>query len=430
MKNAAFVNWTLLLLIAGNSIVAFGMPNIGVNIHIFFATSYLALIMILFRAFGPKYRRMGEGVKTIVMLFLAYSLITVARGFFIAESYWDWKLLAVAAMRIFVPVALLTGVDKALTQSFFRMFVTVLLPLAFLLALPLNFIIANDEFFSRTVMPCYYLVLFIPFFFKRKHRVAVFAIAVFSAALCMGLRSHLARTAVVAGLAAFFMLFRRPYRAVLETGRNILFFAPLLLFTLAATNVFNVFHMDDYIEWSANTGNKAIDKELTSDTRTFLYMELISSVVKHDKAIFGESAAGKYESQYFKYADTNAFREGNDRGGAEVGILNVFMYGGIVGVIIYGVMFYMASFLAVCRSRNTAAKALGLFIAFRWAWSFVEEIQAFDLNYFFLWLTIGLCLSKEFRDMTDVEVKVWINNMFYRKERYYVEDRGAADGAQ
>ena len=39
---------------------------------------------------------------------------------------------------------------------------------------------------------------------------------------------------------------------------------------------------------------------------------------------------------------------------------------------------------------------------------FVEEFTNFNTNYFFLWLMIGMCLTPQFRYMTDEDICDWI----------------------
>ncbi len=55
---------------------------------------------------------------------------------------------------------------------------------------------------------------------------------------------------------------------------------------------------------------------------------------------------------------------------------------------------------------------LGVYIAFRWLFSWVEDVNSFSLNYFMLMMMIGLCFSYSFRNMTDKEITIWARGIF------------------
>ncbi|MDD2911353.1 MAG: hypothetical protein PHS87_07055, partial [Petrimonas sp.] len=61
---------------------------------------------------------------------------------------------------------------------------------------------------------------------------------------------------------------------------------------------------------------------------------------------------------------------------------------------------------------NIYAKMLGIYIAFRWLYAWVEDVNNFSLNYFMLWVMIGLCFSYTFREMTNKEVALWVRGIF------------------
>lgn len=65
----------------------------------------------------------------------------------------------------------------------------------------------------------------------------------------------------------------------------------------------------------------------------------------------------------------------------------------------------MAAYYAINKSNNKLSKLLGVYIACRWVLYFIEDIALFDLNNFFLWLSIGLCYSNSFRALSDKELR-------------------------
>ncbi len=95
-----------------------------------------------------------------------------------------------------------------------------------------------------------------------------------------------------------------------------------------------------------------------------------------------------------------------------------------MGVILYFLVFSKASYLAIFRSNNTMIKIIGLYISFRWTYAWVEDFSRFDLSYFFLWVMIGMCFSKSFREMNNADMKIWVLGIFnerIRKASYFYD---------
>jgi hypothetical protein len=156
------------------------------------------------------------------------------------------------------------------------------------------------------------------------------------------------------------------------------------------------------------TNIKGEEGSFTADTRTFLYFEVMSSVHKSGNLLMGNSASGSYYSHWF--FDLGGAMKGK-RFGSEVGILNIFLYDGIIGVIIYFFLLFSISFIAIRNSNNDLSKMLGLLIASRWMLSFVEEYTDYDLNFYFFWLIMGLVSTTSFRMMNNKQMKNYIKQI-------------------
>jgi hypothetical protein len=91
----------------------------------------------------------------------------------------------------------------------------------------------------------------------------------------------------------------------------------------------------------------------------------------------------------------------------EVNILNIFTWTGVIGVILYSSIFFIASGLAINQSNNIYCKVLGVFISFKWAYGWVEDFSRFDINWITTWLLIGMCFSKSIRAKSNDEFKAW-----------------------
>ena len=55
------------------------------------------------------------------------------------------------------------------------------------------------------------------------------------------------------------------------------------------------------------------------------------------------------------------------------------------------------------------------YLAIIWSYSWVEDINNFSLNYFMLFIMIGLCISHSFRIMSNYEVTIWARGIFDKR---------------
>lgn len=141
---------------------------------------------------------------------------------------------------------------------------------------------------------------------------------------------------------------------------------------------------------------------MSADTRTGLYENVIASAVLNEYIIQGRTPARGYDSTNF----TVMFA---DRGASEVSIHNIFTYYGLIGTVLYFLIFYIASWRAIFQSRNRYIPILGIFVSFRWIYAWIEDFSVFDIGYVFLWVMIAMCMSSRFRYMSDGEFRYWLN---------------------
>lgn len=148
------------------------------------------------------------------------------------------------------------------------------------------------------------------------------------------------------------------------------------------------------------------DDNLAADTRTFLYIETFKTLINNDSLTIGEGAAGSYISEWeFEYLIDNR------RYATEVGFLNVLLHSGIIGILLYFLLILVSSYYALVKSNNDLVKMLGLFVAFRWIVFFIEDMTAYNINLFFFWISIGLCLSNQFRLMTNSDLVLFFKKI-------------------
>ncbi len=348
----------------------------------------------------------------VIKIYLIWMLICIVRGFFAAENYWDWKGLTSNSLSILLPVMAYAATNKVIVQSLLSSYIKYGLPLFIILS-----VLMITDAYGRYLMPISFLLLFLPVLSKRQRIVLLlFTAIVFFANIHA--RSNIIKFGVPFILLLIYYWQDRVSIKVLEGIRLILIILPFVLFLLGASGIFNVFKMNEYLGDFTIEGTdfdgEVRELGVTDDNRTFLYFEVINSAIINDYWVFGRTPARGNDSAFF--GDEEYELTGRDeRLGNEFGIANVFTWTGIVGVILYLLIFYRASYLAINKSNNIFAKMIGVYVAFRWSYSWVEDINNFSLNYFMLFIMIGLCISHSFRIMSNYEVTIWARGIFDKR---------------
>lgn len=402
------------LLLAIYSIVPYIKPGIPMgsllnNTTLWWGISILILI-VFFASRSYFFDKKNEDNMLIIWVYLFWNLTCVIRGMFVAEIYWDWKALIGNTMALMLPLVIFSATNKMIVQSLFAFYIKYALPLFILFGL-----IIRTDAFGFYLIPMTILLFFMPLLTKRiKFLVLIVTILVLVSDL--GARSSVIKFGVPFVILLYYIFRKNVSVKLMEISRLVLIIAPILFFTLGVTGVFNVFNMDEYIKGDYTSmgvdaeGNRE-EQDLTVDTRTFLYEEVLMSAVDNNYWLLGRTPARGNDSESFGMFAVEVTGR-YERITNEIGLANVFTWTGVVGVILYFLIFYRASFLAVNKSRNIYVKMLGIFIAFRWLYSWIEDVNNFSLNYFMLMVVMGLCFSQSFRNMTDQEVKIWVRGIF------------------
>ena len=411
-KLKSFFFYSFVLLLTAECIEYLSSPSrLNFNATILVGIlKFTSLALVLYSA--SKMNWMKDLPRTAVLVFklmIAWNIFIIFHGIISADDYWDWKFIILNNIpSLLMPYMILVGAyfyDNVKLVKFllFRLF-----PFSLVL-IPLSTVSIGMELYSRMVTG---IVLFIllSIYMDRKWRLFIYFVAIMSILIALGYRANIIRI-IFAGVLVIIYYTRALYTVRLFKIVSILFFIfPFVFAILGATDTFNIFKPFDSNENNFVVSNQGTDEDLAADTRTFLYVEVLTSVSQHNRIIFGEGAAGKYVSAWFQDID---------RYGAEVGLLNMILYGGVISVILYLWLLVLSSHYAISHSNNFLSKMLGLFIAFRWMLLFVEDITVYDMNFYFLWIVIGLAMSKRLRSLSDQEIRNYfaflLGNIRYKR---------------
>lgn len=372
------------------------------------------VFLLFFISHFTRYVRKSANVP--IVLFLIYVLYSSISGaIFKTENYWDWKLLVDNFMIFMLPLAaysiheerlIAKGINYWLKWAWIPLFI--LWPFL------------SSDAFGRYLVPFTFMALILPIL-NKKWTLAVGIAYIITLVYGFESRADVLKftICVLLGLCLWLPnLNKRLLKYIKPTMWSFLL-APFLFLGLAATNTFNIFEIEE--EWGLE--NKYMlktsleDRDEVSalaDTRTFLYLEEIESAINNDYYIWGNTPARGYDSLFFgEGVDEDLGTKRGERQSCEVSILNVFNYFGLVGCLLYFIIFVTASYKAIYKSENHYIKVIGLYVAFRWLLGFIEDFSRFDLNMMFLWFMIGMCFSERFRQRTDQEFELWFLFLIY-----------------
>jgi hypothetical protein len=332
---------------------------------------------------------------------IAWNIISIVKGAFLAENYWDWKYLFITTgFALLIPFAMVSGALYTYCTQLFSLMVTRIFVFAYIaILLSIKADPARELFPRGFVITVWFFILAIPFV-KIKWKIVIAVAAVVSALIALDYRTNIMRISFAFLLMIIYYFRKLIPLGLLKTGGLLLILAPFVFLFLGVTNQFNIFKPTDNIDDYEIAYDNGTEANLATDTRTFLYEEVFSSMRNNGTLLFGEGATGKYKTQYFE--DEIGTNKG--RIGAEVGFLTLLLYTGCIGVLLYSLILFSAVYYGIARSNNFFCKMLAIFLAFRWITFFIEDYVQYDMNFFFIWTSIGLCLSTGFRSLTDAEI--------------------------
>lgn len=399
----------LWLLVAIQGSTQWMKPNV-IPTAVWWVVDILMLVV-----FADDYLRDRRQDLFWVRVFLLWTLVGAVRGLFLSEGYWDYKALCENLFVFLTPLCVVRyGRPDNLRPDVW---------LLMLFIVPI-YVILHWNLQAEGVGRFFFIVTFFLLFLPRinpVHRLYVYLIL----ALVLIFGSLESRTMMVrlgfAILLSLSLLNKNllQYRFWFHLFATVFFIAPIVLIILAYAGVFNIFDAISskegkyviVVDDSENDDPKGVS-DLMDDTRSFIYVESITSAVRNDYYVIGHSLSRGYQSETFGWDTDNTSGYRGERNNGEVGILNVFTHLGLVGVLIYFFLFISASHAAIKKGKSPQMLVLGLWIAFRWFLAWVEEFTTFDVNTLLLWVEIGMCLSPAFRSMDRAAFSRFVNDCF------------------
>lgn len=356
-------------------------------------------------------------------IYLFWVIICFIRGVFVAEFYWDFKNLINGGFALLMVYSVYAFTNPIFVQLVFKKWLQIAFPLFILFIL-----VVDIDAYGFYLIPISFFALFLPIM-NSKWKLIIVSISLFVIVASVEARANVIKFSVPILFSSLFYFRKMLVSKLLAKIQLFVFILPFVLLFLATTGIFNIFKMDEYVSTKSNTirvNSQGMEEDLLGDSRTFLFQEVILSAIKNDYVLFGRTLARGNDSASFGAGAAEELRTFRyERYDNEVGILNVFTWTGIVGVILYFFIFFKAAKLAIVYSNSYFLKILGIYVSFRWLTAWIEDFNRFDIMNLFIWIVVGMCYSKQFRKMSDQDFKIWMKGIFKRnnKKQSFISDK-------
>lgn len=344
----------------------------------------------------------------ILYAFILWQIISFIRGTFDAGSnYWIWKGMTNNLLVALFYITILYASNPIWVCNTYR-----LLWKYFIILSIIAIIFCRDPLIVN-YLPYSTMLLFWPAIPKKNRYLLLIIVLYFF--ILNTQRNDLVKIAFAAfcGLIVY-RLYKYTPLILFKISHIILLIIPFVFILLAVFADFNIFKFDEYIKGEHKVtrveNGETVEEDLLADTRTFIYRNTFYTLNKYDAWITGRNTAHGDEgfSSFINQETRTKGRYGN-----EVGIMNILLWYGIIGVLLYFILYARASYLAIYKSNNSYMKIIGIYTAFLWCWSFIWECCLFEMFYMMNIIFIGIGLSSSFRNMTNKEFKAWIIKGIY-----------------
>ena len=350
----------------------------------------------------------------IVRFYFFWLLLSIIRGYFVAENYYENKQLIDGSLYLSVPLFIYVFSIPEILQKTLRFWVKFSIPV--LLAI---FYLTPIGSFHYSLGPALLLCCFYPIVPKKWMIIFLVLIALMMV-VDLGARSQVIKSTVtlMIGVAYLCSNFLKPL--MLKMIHWVCYITPIILLYLGINGIFNPFE-----SFSKNAEGVYIqtysdedmgDEDISADTRTHIYVEVIESAVKNNYIWHGRTPARGNDSwmmiSIWEAMGMSPVTGKYERHANEVCHPTVFTWLGLIGMILYGLMYLKSSYLSVYKSNNIWMKLLGLYIAFRWAFGWIEDMPGFDISTIMLWMMIAMGFSERFRQMNDQQFNDWVQKIF------------------
>ena len=385
-------------------------------IYIVFVLQFLFFIaqQVLFIQYRPLYGFIGDlslsigfliyfisnkiGMTTSVKIILFWSLymfLLLIIGFFLAKESAQRVILLDSLPSFFLPLSFVFFQNLVNSRKFFIIIRKLVIPIFTLLAIYDIYNNNNLITFETYLLHFFVLLIFI-WNWKTALLIIVFVAIEYFMTLNSDSRAMNLSLISLISIAIISKLIGKNARKYFKY----LLLLPIFFTILAMSGISNILKVN-----TKNSGGE--------DTRSKLYEEVYIHLKKNNAILWGTTPGIGYRSSLIDLNNDNINLPDfwktwhNGRLSTEAGIVNVFLWGGVINIVFFFLIFWTVVEFASKYANNSLAYGLILFICFRWAFSFIDGVFTYSYQYLTLWIAIGLCLNINFLRLSDKKIKIF-----------------------
>ncbi len=403
----------LLILIYELSMIIFKLDGLSISKLVIVGFVWLS-IGIAIHAFIKNYRKLKNNIPrfafNILWILIIWNLINIGRGLY-SDSGTITTLFGnvFTSLALLVPFVVVFSIKtinlKRINHYFFKLLkIGILLFILFFVlgGGVINF--TQIRILNILFLPVIFLITTIHFEKKnKKYIVLIVAILLFYVAYINSSRTMIIRELLlIIGLISLFFYRKFHFKWILKVT-FILLIVPFIFIQSS---------MDSGESFFQKNLSSVSDEEMSTDTRTFLYIEVYEDLVNNNKLLFGKGANGTYYSDYFNVAEGDS----ETRLSVEVGVLAILLKSGLVGVTLYLSLLFAAIYFSFFRSNNYFVVGVGFMLFIYTMLLFIENSISYSSHNLLVWFFIGVCLSNEIRNMSNFQIQNILNPKKYINE--------------
>jgi hypothetical protein len=399
---------TVLLLFFAVSLITINLP-LNLNLlYVVHPLNYLCvIILIIITQKDTEFKNLFPRFKKIIITYWLYSIFITVLGLVLSENYWDYKnVLFHYIPVVFISLTIFLGIRFEENLDILKFLMNIIFPITTIIGILLyiifnEFLYKNDYDFliTRLTIPIFFFVLAVPFL-TRKNKILILIFSIFYIFIDPLWRTNIIRIGACWIFVIIYLTFGLNKKLLNIFGIVTLIIPLIFLYTgyTGKLDIFEYYTID-------NSELNLTQRKQFSNTRTFLYVEVIDSMKNKDNSLlFGGGASNGYQTNYF--FDTNVSISTNqERYKTEVAFLNTLNRSGLIGALLEILILFFAAYYAINKSNNNFCKLLALYLYLSYVLYFIELPQAVNLGYFFYYFIIGICLNNSFRQSDDKKIK-------------------------
>ena len=319
---------------------------------------------------------------------------------FFSKGNYDWTSMSLLISSLIGYLSIFYFImvqDIRCVKYYLKAFVMVLIPTAFISYLNWNGFLGFD--IPHIIAPFALFFLLTPFFTNKLIKYSVIVIYLAAVISDVSVRSCLL-TGVICSCVLILYKFTSAslFSKIANSLRYFFLITPLFLLALALFADFNVFaemESTDVSSFETGSGRKSDSRSLNTDSRTGVYLDVLYSLENVRDVVFGKGEVINLETTWIDV-----------RHSVEAGILNIFLKYGLVGCIVFFLIFWHSTKQGVYNTNNTLTQLVAIYLSYKFFYMFIEDA---NINISTL-IAYGICMNSRIRNLTDSEIKIILSN--------------------